>query len=84
MKKFLFEFIAWSRILIAIIINPICYLKNEEAMVWYYLVLAFALSAAILFGSCMVIDYCTYQDLKKRLLEERRRRLEKETVAAYT
>lgn len=52
-------------------------------MVWYYLVLAIALSAAILFGCCVTMDYFTYRDLQRRLREERRRRLGEKPVAGY-
>jgi hypothetical protein len=52
-------------------------------LVWYYLVLALALSAAILFGCCVAMDYSTYRDLQRRLREERRRRLKKRPVAGY-
>lgn len=53
------------------------------AMVWMYVVLAIALSAGIIFGCCVAMDYSTYRDLQRRLQEERRRRLEKTTVASY-
>jgi hypothetical protein len=53
------------------------------AMVWMYVVLAIALSAGIIFGCCVAMDYSTYRDLQRRLQEERMRRLEKTTVASY-
>ncbi len=52
-------------------------------LVWLYLVLAIVLSAAILFGCCVAMDYSTYRDLQKRLQEERRRRLKESPVAGY-
>jgi hypothetical protein len=52
-------------------------------MVWMYVVLAIALSAGIIFGCCVAMDYSTYRDLQRRLQEERRRRLEETTVASY-
>jgi hypothetical protein len=53
-------------------------------LVWFYLVLAVALSAAILFGCCVAMDYFTYRDLQRRLQEERKRRIKEEAVAGYT
>ena len=53
-------------------------------MVWYYLVLAIVISAAILLCSCVIMDYCTYRDLQRRLQEERMMRLEEEAESAYT
>jgi sensor domain CHASE-containing protein len=52
-------------------------------LVWLYLVLAIVLSAAILLGCCVVMDYSTYRDLQRRLQEERRRRLKESPVAGY-
>ena len=52
-------------------------------MVWYYLVLALALSAAILLGCCVAMDYSTYRDLQRRLREERRKRPQASTSTAY-
>ena len=52
-------------------------------MVWYYLLMAIGLSAIILLGCCIAVDYSTYRSLQKRLREERRRKLE-EKVSAYT
>lgn len=52
-------------------------------MVWLYVVLAVLLSAGIIFGCCIAIDYSTYRDLQRRLQEERRRRLEEKTIASY-
>lgn len=43
-------------------------------MVWYYLILALVLSAAILFGCCVVMDYSTYRDLQRRLREQRKKK----------
>jgi hypothetical protein len=51
-------------------------------LVWQYLILAIALSVAILFGCCVAMDYSTYWDLQRRLQEERRRRM-KNTAASY-
>lgn len=45
-------------------------------MVWLYLILAMVLTAAILFGCCVAMDYSTYRSLQMRLREERRRKLE--------
>jgi len=43
-------------------------------LVWYYLILALVLSAAILFGCCVVMDYSTYRDLQRRLREQRKKK----------
>lgn len=52
-------------------------------MVWYYLVLAIGITAAILFGCCVAIDYSTYRSLQRRLREERRRKLEEKQISAF-
>ncbi len=68
---------------IKIIIN----LNSSEvigvALVWYYLVLAIGITAAILFGCCVAMDYSTYRSLQRRLREERRRKLEEKQVSSF-
>ena len=65
-----------------IIINILALASLGSALVWQYLVLAIALSVAILFGCCVAMDYSDYWDLQRRLQEERRRRM-KNTAASY-
>jgi hypothetical protein len=58
-------------------------LISGVALVWYYLVLALALSAAILFGCCVAMDYSTYRDLQRRLREERRKKPQATASTTY-
>jgi hypothetical protein len=54
-------------------------------MVWYYLLMAIGLSAAILFGCCVVMDYSTYRNLQRRLHEQRQRKeMEEPAVSAFS
>jgi hypothetical protein len=52
-------------------------------MVWLYVALALLLSAGIIFGCFVAMDYSTYRDLQRRLQEERRRRLEEKAIASH-
>jgi hypothetical protein len=43
------------------------------------------LSAAILFGCCVVMDYSTYRSLQRRLHEQRqRKKMEEPAVSAFS
>ncbi len=54
------------------------------AMVWYYLLMAIGLTAAILFGCCVVMDYSTYQSLQRRLREQRQKEIDEPAVSAFS
>jgi hypothetical protein len=53
-------------------------------MVWVYLLGAIGLIAAVIFGVCVAMDYLTYIDLQRRLLEEQKRRLEESQISGFT
>jgi hypothetical protein len=54
-------------------------------MVWYYLLMAIGLSAAILFGCLVVMDYSTYRSLQRRLQEQRqRKKMEEPAISAFS
>ena len=54
------------------------------AMVWYYLLMVIGLTAAILFGCCVVMDYSTYRSLQRRLREQRQKEIDKPAVSAFS
>jgi len=54
------------------------------AMVWHYLLMAIGLTAAILFGCCIVMDYSTYRSLQRRLREQRQKEINKPAVSAFS
>jgi hypothetical protein len=53
-------------------------------MVWYYLLTAIGLTAAILFGCCVVMDYSTYRSLQRRLREQRLKEIDESAVSAFS
>ncbi len=55
-----------------------------EAMVWYYLLMAIGLTAAILFGCCVIMDYSTYRSLQRRLREQRMKEIDEPAVSAFS
>ena len=54
------------------------------AMVWYYLLMAIGLTATILFGCCVMMDYSTYKSLQRRLQEQRQKEMEEPAVSAFS
>jgi hypothetical protein len=53
-------------------------------MVWYYLLTAIGLTAAILIGCCVVMDYSTYRSLQRRLREQRLKEIDEPAVSAFS